>query len=106
MTVCAEHGRFDYVWTEGDTQPEIGFILPDGLLVSDFAITLRIERPDGFVVTQPAIDLGGSKLKFAWAPTDLIAGRNQRTQVTRVDFAGDEQSLDIVLLDVQAKVGS
>ncbi|HEU02307.1 MAG TPA: hypothetical protein ENH89_18700 [Aurantimonas coralicida] len=106
MTDCAKPVQIPYVWTEGDTLPEISFVLPGGLLVADFTVTLRLDRPDDTTITRPAIDLGGSEGKFAWAPTDLIPGLGQRSQIDRVDGSGDVQSSEIMLIDVRPRVGS
>jgi hypothetical protein len=92
-------------WHEGDTLPEIGFVLPDGELVADFTLTLRLERPDGTIETRAAVDLGGSSGKFTWAPDSLQAGLNQRFEILRVDAALDEFTLGPFALDVLPRVG-
>jgi hypothetical protein len=91
-------------WREGDTLPEIGFVLPSGQAVADFTITLRVERPDGSVLTKTAIDLGGSQGKFTWDATDLQAGVNQRCQIRRVDGSSDELTSPTFLICVDERV--
>lgn len=93
-------------WREGDTLPEIGFVLPDGEDVAGFTITLRLERPDGTIETRAAIDLGGSKGKFDWAADSLQAGLNQRAEILRIDGSLDEFTSPPFLIDIQPRVGS
>jgi hypothetical protein len=92
------------VWFEGDTLPEIGFVLPDGLLVADFTITLQLERPDGTIGTRSAVDLGGSSGKFTWAADSLQAGPNQRAQILRIDGSLDERIDGEFLIDVKPRI--
>ena len=94
-------------WREGDTLPEIGFVLPNGQAVADFTtLELRLARPDGTILTKPAVDLGGSNGKFTWATTDLQAGDNQRAEIHRIDGAGDELTSPAFLISVDPRVGS
>lgn len=93
-------------WRAGDTLPEIGFVLPDGLAVADFTISLRLERPDGTVEERVAVDLGGSKGKFTWAVDSLQVGDNQRAEILRIDGASDEWTSPPFLIDVQPRVGT
>ena len=93
-----------YEWTEGDQQPEIGFKLPDGLLVSSFTITLEIQRPDLANVSIPATDLGGSTGTFPWAPTDLVCGEGQRSQIKIVNGSTEPETTEDFLIDVKARV--
>ena len=111
MVDCDKPITLPHVWTEGDTLPEIGFVLPAGQAVADFTVTLRLERPDGTTITKAAVDLGGSRGKFTWAgtspgPADFIPGRNQRAQIDRVDGSGNLWSSDIMLINVRSRVGS
>lgn len=93
-------------WREGDTLPEIGFVLPSDELVADFTIELRVARPDGTVLVKPAIDLGGSSGKFDWDPADLQAGDNQRCEIHRVDAALNEVTSPAFLICVEPRVGA
>lgn len=93
-------------WREGDTLPEIGFVLPDGATVADFTITLRLKRPDGTIETRAAIDLGGSSGKFDWASDSLQAGPNQRAEILRIDGSLDELTFPTFLIDVEPRVGA
>ncbi|KKK87864.1 hypothetical protein LCGC14_2748950 [marine sediment metagenome] len=104
MSDCPKPVKIPFEWTEGNTLPDVGFVLPGGQAVSAFTITLRLDRPDDTVVVKTAIDLGGSLGKFVWAAADLIAGENQRAQMTLDDGSGGIQTLETMLIDVRGKV--
>jgi hypothetical protein len=92
-------------WREGDTLEEIEFVLPDGQLVADFTITLRVKRPDGTTLIRSAVDLGGSHGKFTWATDSLQAGKNQRAEIHRIDGSLDEFTWPAFTIDVDPRVG-
>ena len=106
MSDCNKPIKIPYVWTEGDQEPEIGFVLPGGLLVSDFTITLDMTQPDGAVINIAASDLGGSQGTFPWAATSLKQGFNQRAIVRRIKISdGKPQSSATILIDVKGRPG-
>lgn len=107
MPVSESPPIVDYIWTEGNRVPEIGFTLPAGALVSAFTITLGIERPDGTELSIAATDLGGSRGSFPWLAADLITGARQRCQIHRTEIAtGLPQSSQLFLINVRSKIGS
>jgi len=106
MGACDGTQKISTAWREGDTLPEIGFVLPDGAAVADYTIELRVSRPDGTILVKPAVDLGGSAGKFTWATTDLQEGANQRCEIHRVDAAFDELTSPAFLIDVEPRVGT
>jgi hypothetical protein len=82
--------KIDHIWTEGDRQPEIEFVLHDDEPVSAFTITLNVDRPDGTVAVIGATEIAGSRGKFEWLATSLQAGENQRCQMKIIETASSE----------------
>lgn len=104
---CSRSIKIPYVWTEGDTEPKLGtFTLPDGLVVSDYTITLTLEQPDGTLEVIAATDLGGSLFEFEWSAGSLLTGINQRAQLkmVRVSDGAIETPQSNILIDVQERV--
>jgi hypothetical protein len=96
--------KIDYLWTEGDTKPKIGFTLPSNRQVADETVTLTLRKTDGTVVTIAATDLGGSNGQFDWGASDLIEGSGQMAQIKAVDAGGLIQTTETFLIDVQERV--
>ncbi len=103
---CDRQPGFQTRWREGDNLPEIGFVLPDGELVADYTLELRVARPDGTILVKPAIDQGGSAGKFTWDDDDLQAGEGQRCEIHRIDGSGDEFTSPAFLISVDPRVGA
>lgn len=104
MSHVKKFQKIDYLWTEGDTKPLIGFTLPNNRQVVDEIVKLRLEQPDGTIVTIAASDLGGPNGQFEWGADDLVAGANQRVQIKSTDIAALVQTTETFLIDVQGKL--
>jgi hypothetical protein len=99
---CKKPQKFPYVWTEGNTLPEIGGKLKFD--ISSHTITLNLRRPDGTIIQISAtvVDAPNGLFKFKFGPTDLVAGKNQTCEVVIADASGEQTKT--FLIDVREEL--
>lgn len=91
-------------WTEGDTKPDLGPIVLEGVNITGFTINFRYHRNNASVLLLSATILDASQGEFVlqWSPTDLVPGCNQLIDIEIIDTAG-EPFTERVFIDVNRK---
>lgn len=98
--------KLPHAYAEGDQLPAItGFIEETDL--TGYAVTLRLQRPDGSVVVKAGtlVDAASGMFSFAWAAGDLLAGAGQLAEVEFKDGSNQQLTSHKFTVDVEGALG-
>jgi len=101
----ADWTLFPHVYHEEDTLPELVCVIED-YNISSATVRIKIERPDGTILSKDATILDGpqGQCKWGWVDTDWQAGYGQRATIELETAGGDIQTITRLLFNVAVKL--
>lgn len=97
--------KLPHEYTEGDELPELTGTLAN-TDITNHTVVLRMDRPGTSNLELAGIITDGptGAFKFAFGPTDLVAGLEQPTTVEFLDSSGKPQTTKRFLIDVTKRI--